>query len=457
MYKLNTVTGNAYAVISESKPDLTTWHKKMGPLNMTDVKRLELYAEDFGSRAYVLLEIIHTDLCGPMKTPSAGGGKYFITFIDDYSRKVYVYFLKNNMNIKSVFEKFKVEVENELGKKIKILRSDNGKEFCNKELYNVLAASGIKHQTSTPYTLEQNGLAERMNRTLVERAKCMLFEAKLQKSFWAEAVATAAYVINRSPSRVLAEVTPYEKWTGKKLNISYLKIFGSKAMVHVPKQNRLKWDRKSRALVFVGYCENTKGYRFFDPICRKVVISRDVTFIEKCDEIENITKKISTSVQKHATIPISTENDRCDPQNLSVENEDTINVDDSSPNTQDITSSSSNYTSFDTCVMNRRTDDETYYPDTDDYYDDDDDIQRNITLRLHQKQNMQSNNFMCVMQVTDPLLQKHYQVQMLNNEGNGWSTNLYWTTHGLLHCQTINIPYMIMYHFQDEDRRKWRQ
>ena len=252
MYKLNTVTGNAYAVISESKSDLTTWHKRMGHLNMADVKRLELCADGIaisnkeidtvcipcceakqtrlpfpnsGSRANALLEIIHTDLCGPMETLSAGRGKYFITFIDDYSRKVYVYFLKNKMDIKSVFEKFKIEVENELEKKIKILRSDNGKEYCNKELSNFLAASGIKHQTSTPYTPEQNGLAERMNRTLVERARCMLFEAKLQKSFWAEAVATAAYIINRSPSRVLAEVTPCEKWSGKKPNISHLKIW----------------------------------------------------------------------------------------------------------------------------------------------------------------------------------------------------------------------------------------
>ncbi|KAJ8717783.1 hypothetical protein PYW07_005713 [Mythimna separata] len=429
MYRLNTVTGNAYAVITESKSDLTTWHKRMGHLNMADVKRLEMCAEGIaisnkeidticisccegkqtrlpfpnsGTRANALLEIIHTDLCGPMETPSAGGGKYFITFIDDYSRKVYVYFLKNKMDIKSVFEKFKIEVENQLEKKIKILRSDNGKEYCNKELSNFLAASGIRHQTSTPYTPEQNGLAERMNRTLVERAKCMLFEAKLQKSFWAEAVATAAYIINRFPSRVLAEVTPYEKWHGKKPNISHLKIFGSKAMVHVPKQNRVKWDRKSRELVFIGYCENTKGYRFFDPVSKKVVISRDATFVEKCDDSENITQKMPTSLPQYATIPIPTPTEN-DSHNLSVE--DTINVDDSSPNRLDITSSSSNDTSFDSCVMNRRSDDETYYPDTDEYNDDDNDnnFQRNITLRSQKKQKMQGNNYMCATQVSDPL------------------------------------------------------
>ncbi|KAG6456369.1 hypothetical protein O3G_MSEX009690 [Manduca sexta] len=240
MYKLNTVTGNAYTASCESKADISIWHKRMGHLNIADIKRLESCADGIsitnkdmdtvcvpcceakqtrlpfphsGSRANALLEIVHTDLCGPMETPSAGGKKYFITFTDDYSRKVYVYFLKNKMDIKSVFEIFKEEVENELSRRIKILRSDNGKEFCNKEFSDYLAVSGIKHQTSTPYTPEQNGLSERMNRTLVERAKCMLFEAKLHKMYWAEAVATAAYLINRSPSRVLAEVTPYEKWS----------------------------------------------------------------------------------------------------------------------------------------------------------------------------------------------------------------------------------------------------
>lgn len=160
------------------------------------------------------------------------------------------------------------------------MRSDNGKEYCNKVLSVFLAASGIKHQTSTPYTPQQNGLAERMNRTLLELAKCMLFEAILQKSYWAEAVATAAYIINRSPSRVLGVVTPYERWTGKKPNISHLWIFGSKAMVHIPRQNRLKWDRKSCELIFVSYCDNTKAYRFFDPADKNIVISRDIMFIE---------------------------------------------------------------------------------------------------------------------------------------------------------------------------------
>lgn len=414
MYKLNTVKAGSACTAT----DLNTWHKRMGHLNMDDVKRLPLCAEgvnicnkevntvcipcckakqtrlpfpNSGSRANGLLEIIHTDLCGPMETPSAGGGKYFITFTDDFSRKVHVYFLKNKMDIKSVFKKFKEEVENELERKIKTLRSDNGKEFCNKDFSDFLAASGIKHQTSSPYTPEQNGLAERMNRSLVERAKSMLFEAKLQKSFWAEAVATAAYVINRSPSRVLAEVTPFEKWTGKKPNLSHLKIFGTKAMVHVPKQNRQKWDSKSRELIFVGYCDNTKGYRLYDQVSKKIVISRDVIFVENTKDIENTAPR---STPQHITLPI----DSKDPQNQGDES-----LDSSESSQNETSSSSSPDTSFNSCALNRRTDDETYYPDTDDYVDgdDDDNVPSRITLRSHNKKR-QDNNFMCFMATSDP-------------------------------------------------------
>lgn len=422
MYKLNVVSGNAYAVT-----DLTTWHKRMGHLNMADVKRLPLCTEgvtisgkevntvcipcceakqtrlpfpNSGSRANALLDIIHTDLCGPMETSSVGGGKYFITFIDDYSRKVYVYFLKNKLDITSVFKKFKDEVENELERKIKILRSDNGKEYCNNDFSDFLAASGIKHQTSTPYTPEQNGVAERMNRTLVERAKCMLFEAKLQKSFWAEAVATAAYIINRSPSRVLAETTPYENWTGKKPHISHLKIFGSKAMVHVPKQNRRKWDSKSRELIFVGYCENTKGYRLYDKVSKKIVISRDVIFIENSNVLENVAPE-TVSVPQLITLPLSsTEVDCLDPQNQTEETD----INESSQN--ETLTSSTNENSFDSSMLNRQAD-ETYYPDTDDYDDCHDEyIQSGITLRSHQRENMEGNNFMCFMEVPDPITVK---------------------------------------------------
>jgi len=131
-----------------------------------------------------------------------------------------------------------------------------------------------------PYTPEQNGLAERTNRTLIEKARCMLFDAKLENELWAEAINTAVYIINYSPSRGLKNQTPEELWTGNKPNLEHLRIFGSKAMVHVPKQKRQKLDPKSIECVMVGYCNATKGYRLFNKTTKDIIISRDIIFLE---------------------------------------------------------------------------------------------------------------------------------------------------------------------------------
>lgn len=312
LYILDTKNNYETAHLSnaDKSDDAYLWHLRMGHLNMSDVKKLPSCAEgvtltqnksdvtsscihcfegkqarlpfkNVGSRASKPLELIHSDLCGPMETTSYGGMKYFITFIDDFSRMVHVYFMKDKLNVTDIFNDFKMKVENKHDSKVKILRTDNGTEYCNSTFEKFLSKHGILHQTSAPYTPQHNGLAERKNRVLVERARCMLFCADLDKRMWAEALATAAYIINRSPNRALEGKTPYEMWTGKKPNLSHMKIFGSVAMVHVPKEKRQKWDKKSAKMLLVGYCENTKGYRLMDLKTNKVIKSRDVAFIEE--------------------------------------------------------------------------------------------------------------------------------------------------------------------------------
>lgn len=295
--------------ISEISNDVVLWHRRMGHLNFSDVNRLPECTEGVsltsdkkklpvicttclkgkqsrlpfnhtGSRASELLEVIHSDLCGPMEIPSLGGMKYFLTFVDDYSRSVYVYFLKDKLTVLNAFKDFHKKTENECNKKIKIVRTDGGLEYCNKDFDSYLSQHGIKHQTSTPYSPQQNGLAERMNRTLLERAKCMLSDADLPKPFWAEATATAAYVINRSPTAAINRKTPYELWTGNRPDLSNLRIFGSEVMMQVPKEKRKKWDPKSKKMIFVGYCDNTKGYRLAEPKTNRIIKSRDVQFLE---------------------------------------------------------------------------------------------------------------------------------------------------------------------------------
>ena len=146
------------------------------------------------------LELIHTDVWGPAPIRSLGGTLYYVTFIDDSTRKVWVYFLKNKSDVLSTFVKWKAEVENQTGARVKCLRSDNGGEYNSKEFTNYYAAHGIRMEKTIPNTPQQNGVAERMNRTLNERARSMRLHASLPKFFWADAISTAAYLINRGPS-----------------------------------------------------------------------------------------------------------------------------------------------------------------------------------------------------------------------------------------------------------------
>lgn len=244
-------------------------------------KQSRLPFKHVGTRADDVLKVIHTDICGPMEVSSIGGAKYFLLFIDDYSRMIFVYFLRNKSDALACFKEFKAKVENQTNKKIKTIRSDNGLEFCNKEFDMFLQKEGIIHQKTNSYTPEQNGMSERCNRTIVEKARCLLFDAKLEKELWAEATNTAVYLHNRIVASGLNGKTPLEKWTGNKPDISHLRVFGSKVMVHIPKEKRRKWDKKSVEHILVGYSENVKGYRVYNPATKTVSLSRDVIVMEQ--------------------------------------------------------------------------------------------------------------------------------------------------------------------------------
>lgn len=306
IYKLDTVMERTF--YAKAKPTAELWHRRLGHLNYQKIAKLskdpatginlsrfeekscvpcikgKITKKPFpkdGKRASEILEVIHSDLCGPMETTSLGGSKYFMTLIDDFSRKVFVYFLEGKDQAKDTIQEFKALVETQTGKRIKSIRTDNGREFVNRGLQRYLRESGIRHQLTVPYSPEQNGLAERMNRTIVERAKSMLFDADLPKEYWAEAVATAVYLINRSPATGNNEKIPEKEWSGHKPHLGHLKVFGCRAMAQIPKERRQKWDSKAEEFIFTGYDDNTKGYRLIDPETYRVVKRRNVVFLEE--------------------------------------------------------------------------------------------------------------------------------------------------------------------------------
>lgn len=170
-----------------------------------------------GSRAKDLLELIHSDVCGPISPQSIGGAKYFVTFIDDYSKKVFVYTMKAKSEVYSKVVNYKNFAEKQLNKSIKTLRNDGGMEYMNKQMHVFLSKNGIKHEKGATYPPQQNGVSERMDRTLIERLRCLLFEANMTKGFWAEAIFAAVEIINVLPKSSIGNKSPDELWFGKKL------------------------------------------------------------------------------------------------------------------------------------------------------------------------------------------------------------------------------------------------
>jgi transposase InsO family protein len=176
-----------------------------------------------GERTSDLLALIHTDVCGPMSTCTRNGDRYFITFTDDYSRYGYVYLMRHKSESFEKFKEFKTEVENQLNKSIKALRSDRGGEYLSYEFTMYLKECGIVSQLTPPGTPQWNGVSERRNRTLLDMVRSMMSNTTLPKIFWGHALETAALTINKIPSKSV-EKTPYELWFGKVPNMSYLKI-----------------------------------------------------------------------------------------------------------------------------------------------------------------------------------------------------------------------------------------
>ena len=225
-------------------------------------------------------ERIHSDVCGPI-VESVTGMKYFLVFKDESSGFRQVFFLKSKDQVPATIKLFLGSVERVSGRKVVSFRSDCGTEYCNQNIESWFKSSGIQHETSAPYVKQGNGIAERENRTLQDSARAMLFtmdlSVKERESLWSEAVGTAAYLRNRVPNRDDTDATPYEKFTGKKPDVSHLRVFGSPAFVRIPDANRRKFSEKSWKGIFVGYDSMTERiYRVFDPRRRKVFRVGDV-------------------------------------------------------------------------------------------------------------------------------------------------------------------------------------
>jgi transposase InsO family protein len=226
------------------------------------------------------LELLHMDLFGPIAYISIGGSKYCLVIVDDYSHFTWVFFLQEKTQSQETLKGFLGRAQNEFGLRIKKIRSDNGMKFKNSQIEGFLEDEGIKHEFSSPYTPQQNGVVERKNRTLLDMARTMLDEYKTQDRFWAEAINTVCYSINRLYLHRVLKKTLYELLTGKKLNVSYFRVFGSKCFILVKRGRKSKFAPKAVEGFLLDYDSNTRAYRVFNKSTGVVEVSYDIVFDE---------------------------------------------------------------------------------------------------------------------------------------------------------------------------------
>ncbi|GJW97756.1 retrovirus-related pol polyprotein from transposon TNT 1-94 [Tanacetum coccineum] len=226
------------------------------------------------------LNLLHMDLCGPMRVASINGKKYILVIVDDYSRYTWTLFLRSKDETPEVLKDFLTMIQRNLQAQVITVRTDRGTEFLNKTLHAYFKEEGIEHQTSTPRTPEQNGVVERRNRTLVEAARTMLSASKLPLSFWAEAVATACYTQNRSIIISTHGKTAYHIINDRKPSIKHLHIFGCTCYITRDGENLDKMKEKGDPCVMVGYSTQSKGYRVYNKRTRLIVESIHIKFDE---------------------------------------------------------------------------------------------------------------------------------------------------------------------------------
>lgn len=225
------------------------------------------------------LEHLHMDLCGPFPTQSHEGHKYFMTIIDDFSRKVTVYPIKTKDEAFDCFIRFQKRAERFLNNKILNVRTDNGLEFINLKFNSLFEEQGIFSERTNTYTPEQNGIAERFNYTAVDAIRTLLKDSGMPDKFWSEALLCFTYTWNRV-CHGSQHKTPFELYGGRKPSIKHLKSFGTPAYVGTPKQLRRKLHMRAKRGTMMGYAMKTRGYRIWIPEDRKIVETINVTFDE---------------------------------------------------------------------------------------------------------------------------------------------------------------------------------
>ncbi|KAK8933572.1 hypothetical protein KSP39_PZI015652 [Platanthera zijinensis] len=243
-------------------------------------KHLALPFSSSASQTTAPFDLVHSDIWGPTPIASHSGYLYYISFIDDFSRCVWVYLLRSRSKILTVYRTFTAMIHIQFGRRIKVFRSDCAQEFLSSTMRDLIHFHDTLHQQSCPHTHEQNGVAERKHRHIIETARALLISASAPHSLWAEAILTAVHFINITPSSTISEVTPYKRLYSRPPTYAPLRTFGCTCFVLLPGPERTKLSARSARCVHLGLSPHHKGYRCYDPVTRRIRISRHVSFLE---------------------------------------------------------------------------------------------------------------------------------------------------------------------------------
>nr|KAJ0209246.1 hypothetical protein LSAT_V11C400222660 [Lactuca sativa] len=309
---LNPIRGTpTICLLSKANTDESwLWHRRLSHLNFKDIKKLVIgdhvrglpllkfekehlcaacemgkqsrksHPTRINTKIVEALELLHIDLCGPSAIDSIGRSKYILVIIDEFLRFTWVFFLKQKSDATPKRKAFIKQIEVQLKKTVRNIRSDNGLEFKNKDFEDVLADKGITHNFLAPYTPQQNGIVERRNRSLCEAARTMLSFASLPLYFWADANAAACHTQNRSLLNKRFSINPYEIINNRKPNVKFFHIFGSRCFIFNSKENRNKFDVKADEGIFLGYSLSSKAYRVLNKRSKTIEETYYVTFDE---------------------------------------------------------------------------------------------------------------------------------------------------------------------------------
>lgn len=248
-------------------------------------------------------DLVHSDVWGPAPTSSLSGCRYYVSFVDDYSKFVWVYFLHNKSQVHSIVQLFLEMVSTQFSTKIKAFQTDWGGEYRN--VSNMLQQKGITHQISCPYTPEQNGSSERCNRVIVEKGLALLAHSHLPSQFWERAFHTVVYLHNRTITPILAYKSPFEFLYEKVPDYGFLKSFGCLCFPYLRPYNHNKLECRSLPCVFIGYSPKHKGYMCYHVPTSRVYISRYVVFDESSFPYLSQTQLIPKSSHTSPSLPLS--------------------------------------------------------------------------------------------------------------------------------------------------------